>query len=198
MKDPKNILLAIIALLQAAILALVAVMAFKYLSQSNNSPAQPQESECYAPPQESECYAPPQEPVAIEKQVSKRYKIGDLYDVDGKKGVVFEVSADGKHGKIVSLTEPSVMKTWNEAVAWCRNRGDGWYLPSKDELLAIYKVQNKLNVSLKAVGKELVDWFYWSSTEDDEFRAWIVGLNVGSAYGDGKTSNHYVRAVSAF
>lgn len=31
------------------------------------------------------------------------YKVGDIYDQDGKRGVVFEVSDDGNHGKIVSL-----------------------------------------------------------------------------------------------
>ena len=35
----------------------------------------------------------------------KTYKVGDLYDENGKKGIVYEVSADGKHGKIVSLEE---------------------------------------------------------------------------------------------
>lgn len=37
--------------------------------------------------------------------VAKTYKVGDLYDDGVKMGVVFEVTADGKHGKIVSLEE---------------------------------------------------------------------------------------------
>jgi hypothetical protein len=36
---------------------------------------------------------------------TKTYKVGDYYDDGKKQGVVFEVTADGKHGKIVSLTE---------------------------------------------------------------------------------------------
>ena len=36
---------------------------------------------------------------------AKTYKVGDYYDDGKKQGVVFEVSADGKHGKIVSLKE---------------------------------------------------------------------------------------------
>ena len=39
------------------------------------------------------------------KSVVTAYKIGDIYDVGGKQGVVFEVTPDGKHGKIVSLDE---------------------------------------------------------------------------------------------
>ena len=35
----------------------------------------------------------------------KTYKVGDYYDDGKKQGVVFEVTADGQQGKIVSLTE---------------------------------------------------------------------------------------------
>ena len=43
----------------------------------------------------------------------KSYKIGDLYNENGLKGVVFEVSADGRSGKIVSMTQPT-----DERLAW--------------------------------------------------------------------------------
>ena len=39
---------------------------------------------------------------------TKTYKVGDYYDDGKKQGVVFEVSADGQHGKIVSLTETKI------------------------------------------------------------------------------------------
>lgn len=44
---------------------------------------------------------------------TKTYKVGDYYDDGKKQGVVFEVSADGKHGKIVSLTESSEKLQWS-------------------------------------------------------------------------------------
>ena len=47
---------------------------------------------------------PAAQPVAP-KPAAKTYKVGDYYDKDGKKGVVFEVTADGLHGKIVSLDQ---------------------------------------------------------------------------------------------
>ncbi len=34
-----------------------------------------------------------------------KYNVGDLYDVDGRKGIVFKVSDDGLHGLIISLDE---------------------------------------------------------------------------------------------
>ena len=41
------------------------------------------------------------------------YKVGDYYDNGKKQGVVFEVTADGQHGKIVSLTESSESLQWS-------------------------------------------------------------------------------------
>ena len=41
------------------------------------------------------------------------YKIGDLYDKDGVKGLVFRVYEDKLSGLIVSMTEPEVMKAWS-------------------------------------------------------------------------------------
>lgn len=36
---------------------------------------------------------------------AKRYNIGDYYNVDGREGIVFDVSEDGCHGTIVSIDE---------------------------------------------------------------------------------------------
>ena len=43
---------------------------------------------------------------------TKTYKVGDYYDDGKKQGVVFEVTADGQHGKIVSLTESPDKLQW--------------------------------------------------------------------------------------
>lgn len=46
----------------------------------------------------------------------KLYKIGDLYDVDGIKGIVFSIEDGGRHGKIVAL-ENSIKRTfWGDPV----------------------------------------------------------------------------------
>ena len=55
-------------------------------------------------------------PMAEKRVVSQRnrvYKIGDYYDDGKKQGVVFEVTADGQHGKIVSPTESSKEIQWS-------------------------------------------------------------------------------------
>lgn len=58
--------------------------------------------------------------------VAKTYRVGDYY-YDGKKqGVVFEVSADGRHGKIVSLTEST------EMFVWCTKEMEDVYVGASD------------------------------------------------------------------
>lgn len=53
----------------------------------------------------------PVKPISEQKQKQKaKYAIGDLYDDGERRGVVFEVSQDGEHGKIVSLAEDK--KAW--------------------------------------------------------------------------------------
>lgn len=128
---------------------------------------------------------------------SKTYKVGDYYDANGKQGVVFVVTPDGKRGKIVSLNSLGKMP-WENAIAACRNLGNGWRLPSKEDLLAIYKVKSTLNSTLAAVGDELSSTWYWSSTEYSSGCAWLVHMRNGDPGYDRKPYDYYVRAVSAF
>lgn len=51
-----------------------------------------------------------------EPRPSKIYKVGDYYDDGTKQGVVFEVTPDGKHGKIVSLIESDNWYEWSKGV----------------------------------------------------------------------------------
>ncbi len=128
---------------------------------------------------------------------SQTYKVGDYYDANGKQGVVFAVTPDGKHGKIVGLNNLGNM-TWNSAVSACRNLGNGWRLPSEDELLAIYKVKSTLDSTLAAVGDGLPEGYHWSSIEGGSDYAWRVHMFSGTTYYDPKNYYYYVRAVSAF
>ena len=159
----------------------------------------------------------------------KIYKVGDYYNDGVKEGVVFEVSADGRHGKIVSMkqsvgrlqwlsdnaeqkrligadsetdgvynmTKVKARPDWQSkypAFKWCADLGEGWYLPSKEELRTIYNHKDKLNSNLT---DKLSGW-YWSSKEYNEFCAWVVSMYNGGTYYDFKYDDNYVRAVSAF
>ena len=65
-----------------------------------------------------------------------------------------------------------------------------WYLPSKDEL-------NKLYINRVAIGG-FANNAYWSSTENDNFNAWLQDFFNGGQDYNGKFSTYYVRAVRAF
>lgn len=67
-----------------------------------------------------------------------------------------------------------------------------WYLPSKDELSAIYS-----NLAAKGLGG-LTGTDYWSSTEDTKYKAFEMCLLDGIMYSSGKDFECRVRAVRRF
>ena len=79
---------------------------------------------------------------------------------------------------------------WEEAIKACENLGDGWRLPTIEELEEIYKYEDKI------VG--IANNFYWSSTEYGNYTAWSFNFNSGTAYfSTNKNYANYVRAVRA-
>ena len=70
----------------------------------------------------------------------RTYKVGDLYNENGLKGVVFEVSADGRSGKIVSMTQPTDGKTAWAVGSYERGRAIGaTYTDDGSKNMAIVK-----------------------------------------------------------
>ena len=93
------------------------------------------------------------------------------------------------------------------AFAWCADHGSGWYLPAIDELKELLlndDVRDKVNSALTIKGISVtlpgIDKFerYWSSTENNEWFAWLVYMYCGHTSTSYRGGNHYVRAVSAF
>ena len=92
------------------------------------------------------------------------------------------------------------IKDWQlkyPAFDWCAQLGDGWYLPSKEELKSIYKNRTLLNTQLiDKIG------YSWSSTEFDtptekgEACAWVV--NLQTVYYTSKNLVQPVRAIATF
>lgn len=132
------------------------------------------------------------------KPKEKKYKVGDYYNDGKKEGVVFHVTEDGLHGKIVSMTalekvdwasksegekiigahdmadgdkNMEVVKSiegWKDnypIFKWCSDLGEGWYLPSVQELYKIYYNRSFINSKLAS---PINDGLYWSSTEQRE------------------------------
>ena len=78
------------------------------------------------------------------------------------------------------------------------------FLPSAGQLYLMYlnkEAIESLISDANGAGREydaLGDDWYWSSTQEDEFCAWSVYVDIGRTYYGNKNNNNYVRAVSAF
>ena len=131
-------------------------------------------------------------------QTSKRYRVGDMVLIGGELGVVFAITTDAQHGKAMSVSESSA--NWIDAGTWCVRLGQGWHLPSRDELRVIYSKSSELNAPLEANGfTRILNQWYWSSESYDTDRAWAVTLTGGcTTYASPKRQTYAVRAVSAF
>lgn len=126
----------------------------------------------------------------------RTYKVGDYIEINGVGGIVFAVWNGGKNGKAVSLKEWKC--DWNEARQRCNSLGQGWHLPTKGELLAVYNNKSAVNATLLSMAEEQLGGFVWSSEEYNANDAWGVNMNDGDTYYFSKYDNIYVRAVSAF
>lgn len=73
----------------------------------------------------------------------RTYKVGDLYNENGLKGVVFEVSADGRSGKILHLEDGDMM-------LWCNNSTE-----SKRKIGANNRYDGEINM---AAVKQIAGW----------------------------------------
>lgn len=129
----------------------------------------------------------------------KTWNVGDVYNVDGRKGVVFVVSPDGQHGVMVSMAQ--TFASWKEGVTWTSSLGAGWRMPTIHELVLIGEVRHALNGVLYWEKGEPICDFYWTNQEFEQNRnqAWyvFVGCDVLTDF-ENKREYNYVRAVSAF
>ena len=77
--------------------------------------------------------------------------------------------------------------TWNYAKELCEDLGDGWRLPTREELHLIWL--NKDNIGGFAAA------YYWSSSENYNSTAWVQSFHNGYQSFNPKSNAYYVRAV---
>lgn len=77
---------------------------------------------------------------------------------------------------------------------------EGEYVPSMGEMLLIHLFRKRADEALRWLGAdEIVDAWYWTSTENGTSYAWILYLNDGFMIGyNGSSYKYRVRPVSAF
>lgn len=124
------------------------------------------------------------------------YKVGDFITKNGVVGFVFMVSADGKHGKLMSVKESN--GNWNSAKSWCAKLGEGWRLPSRNELKVLYAVQSAVMDALTQKNYAPIDGLYWSDEEFDQYSAWFIDMSGGDEFNFDKYQGNKVRAVTTF
>ncbi|MDC0100183.1 DUF1566 domain-containing protein [Crocinitomicaceae bacterium] len=95
-----------------------------------------------------------------------------------------------KIGNLEVMTEDLGYMRWNDSKKACADLGDGWRLPTKDELNLLYENKEKIG--------GFANRYYWSSTESDNNFAWNQGFYIGNQVNFYKTNFYYVRAVRAF
>ena len=78
---------------------------------------------------------------------------------------------------------------WEDAKILCQDLGDGWRLPTREELHLMWV--NKDSIGGFAVA------YYWSSSEGSNYDAWTQDFNDGYQGNDDKYNSYYVRAVRA-
>ena len=152
-------------------------------------------------------------------------RIGESYG----GGIIFYVDGSGLHGLIAAIADQSsgAFTPWSNitntsigttgtavgsgeanttaiinqgatsgAAVMCRAYNGGgftdWFLPSRDELNLLYAQKS-------VVGGFANNW-YWSSTENNWYLAWLQLFDGGGNQSNGgdKSSGHFVRAVRAF
>lgn len=137
-------------------------------------------------------------------QVTGNNRLAAMLDFDGRKhtDAIIKASSSGH-----------VTNTTSYAAGYCRaysranSKGKGltagyWWLPSIGEMLMIYANMLKINYALSLIkgATQLVENWYWTSTEFGASPAWYLYLSDGHLnywYDKVKDAGH-VRAVSAF
>lgn len=76
---------------------------------------------------------------------------------------------------------------WDDAVKVCASLGDGWRLPTKDELQLFYKSNESLSISNNNS--------YWSSTNFEKGYYWSQYFGDGFQYNLSKNNYNSVRAI---
>jgi hypothetical protein len=106
--------------------------------------------------------------------------VGDIYD----GGIIFAINHSNNTGKIAHLEDAGPM-TWKNAAKIHEQLGEGWRLPTFDELRIMYQAIGQGGTN----GGEFADELYWSATAYDDYQARLLRFR------DGNTSYHYNKNV---
>ena len=95
-------------------------------------------------------------------------------------------------GGTVIEPDPGQKMTWQNAINYCSSKGDGWRLPTQNELMYYWCVEPSIPADSKFSAG-----YYWSASEysSDSSGAWAVNFSSGYTFGRSKAGSEYVRCV---
>lgn len=117
-----------------------------------------------------------------EKATAAKYQIGDVYECNGVKGIVFSIDPSGQSGKIISI-RPSIICSWKDFQKKKAPFTSPWRAPEMQELEEIFlnkdtfKTVSDTMKQLKGAANLEHDRYreaYLSSTPHKAFRQKIV------------------------
>jgi hypothetical protein len=117
-------------------------------------------------------------------------------------GIIAWVSNDNSKAMLISIEELQD-KDWPTSNSWCESYGEGWRMPTIDELTLIHLYFDEINAALGEANYtqlSTTDSFYWSTTVNpasvfhyDKYLR--ERLHDGIINTDGEYSRNYTRAV---
>lgn len=90
--------------------------------------------------------------------------------------------------------------SWNEAIKidFSYFNVAGMILPTIQMLSLIFLNKKYINSKIKELGGDILEGYFWSSTEYTSYNAWVLRMSDGFRNARGKTNyNPYVRPVLA-
>ena len=112
--------------------------------------------------------------VKIEHEIEKKYS--------QPKPIILE-----QHLNFEVYPEDLGQYSWETAKKVCEDLGDGWRLPTREELHLMWVNKDSIGGFAAA--------YYWSSSESNNNYAWGQYFNFGYQNYYGKLATYYVRAV---
>lgn len=137
-----------------------------------------------------------------------QYRIGAPYSVNSEIiGVISAVTVDNDIARVLvtALEDLCDNINWFDACEKCENLPHGFGLPEKSDICLLAANLDKINAGLEKYGKPFQnDAYYWSSSEYNDYLAWVFCTGAGASrggvsnYSKRYTSYSVVRPVLAF
>ena len=116
--------------------------------------------------------------------------IPELASITSTNDFADEIDNGAKNTSAIINQYPSQYYAANFCNAYSGAYKTDWFLPSIQELMQMYKQKDKID--------NLINSFYWSSSQRDDNKAWRVSFNTGVSSYENKTSPHLVRPIRRF